>query len=129
MRIGDWSSDVCSSDLGRDAELAFEHGCERARAGVAERQRHIEHALALRESFECREQPRLLSPLAETHAGLACEQTLDGFRVDMQRLCPLRGGRIVVWRSGNAIADLAQTSAEERREGKGCVSTCKHRGW
>src|SRR3546814_2941016 len=103
MRISDWSSDVCSSDLrrrgssieprrssaevraGRDAELAFEHGCERARAGVAERQRHIEHALALRESFECREQPRLLSPLAETHAGLACEQTLDGFRVEIGR--------------------------------------------
>src|SRR3546814_15180491 len=116
MRIGDWSSDVCSSDLGRDAELAFEHGCERARAGVAERQRHIEHALALRESFECREQPRLLSPLAETHAGLACEQTLDGFRVDVQRLCPLRGGRIVGGRSGTAIDTLVTTAVVQKRD-------------
>src|ERR1700761_368855 len=62
---------------GRLAELALEHRRERARAVVAERQRDVDHLVADGQPLQPVQQPRLLAPLAEGHAGLAGEQALD----------------------------------------------------
>src|SRR3546814_16390117 len=47
MRISDWSSDGCSSDLQRDGGQAVGHGFARVRAGLHRHHRRITAALVL----------------------------------------------------------------------------------
>src|SRR3546814_3378837 len=97
MRISDWSSDVCSSDLISEcsAERRF-HGrlAQRRLPPVAAKRRH-----AQRESERCR-----------TRAGLKQELT---FRIRSVRARPPNGRRAC--------------RSEARRVGKECVSTCRTR--
>src|SRR3546814_15986614 len=103
MRISDWSSDVCSSDLERDPQLA--HALLR----------HLDVAVA-------RDRPALVDAL-DGDADLAVELGADRLDRGDQRLrCgdAHRGGRhrhpdAVAWRS------------EARRVGKEGVSTCRSR--
>lgn len=76
----------------RRAELAFEHGGEGAGVGVAEVEGDIHDFHAAGQLFQRHDEPGLLAPLAEGHAGLAGEAALDGFRVDAQAGRPLRKG-------------------------------------
>src|SRR3546814_11682108 len=97
MRISDWSSDVCSSDLG-----------QRSRAGL--------DRPALESSFnldETRAEPskRLVVNLVDL-----VDLASDGVRYGVHAL-------IVV----KHPADFAPSRSEERRVGKECASTCRSR--
>src|SRR3546814_11935465 len=98
MRISDWSSDVCSSDLAQGHRAAVAPGAvagefrPRRRAGIEETGRR---ALALRGE-------------PGGAIGIAAEQCGAAAGVE-------RGAEVQVGRS------------EERRVGKECVSTCRYR--
>src|SRR3546814_6671151 len=99
MRISDWSSDVCSSDL-----LALLPQ-RRALIGPASRQQQ--------------RPPRALPEPAREHRGggqLADDQLLDLVRVDQQ---------VVI---GQLVDRFGQADrSEERRVGTECVGTCRSR--
>src|SRR3546814_12334794 len=97
MRISDWSSDVCSSDLALERA---DHGRADAVLAVDQRAVAIEHRKPVRHDF-------LRAPPPEPRA----------------RLSPLRPLRIcLAWARA---AFFSRT--EERRVGKECVSTCSSR--
>src|SRR3546814_20925659 len=97
MRISDWSSDVCSSDLG-------EHVGDHARDLAARRVAAIDRARA--EQRHTLPRPGLFA--------LVAFETVDG---DDER--PLRALR------PQAHIDIIRS--EERRVGKECVRTCSSR--
>src|SRR3546814_13981681 len=98
MRISDWSSDVCSSDLGRAAP-------EIGRADVLPDGGFVPDGHFAREGFPCR-QGRETAPEAAT-AG--------------------NGASPCFHRSRTVFLFAAGRRSEERRVGKECVSTVKSR--
>src|SRR3546814_19952318 len=99
MRISDWSSDVCSSDLAIDLH--------NARMGKL----HQKLAFDLDETFEALAQ--LPDTLKERARGWRVQDAVFG--IDR--------------RHGLAIAAIDRIGrSEERRVGKACVSTCRSRG-
>src|SRR3546814_12138656 len=99
MRISDWSSDVCSSDLGFYRMWALD-GISRSQAALgrpAEAARSLEQALA---SFD------------QVRARFRSEEFKMGLFSDLQKVFERAIG---LYRS------------EERRVGKECVSTCRSR--
>src|SRR3546814_13554020 len=118
MRISDWSSDVCSSDLAAGAERAY---------WLLAALRSISLPLRL---------PRALEPVGNVAAF-----PLGGyvaFRDDDRDDCLLfRGGPAPgsAVHPGHTMSDLlsvywtAPGRTEERRVGKECVSTCRSRWW
>src|SRR3546814_9721532 len=120
MRISDWSSDVCSSDLGGDVMPTIRAEFHRIRAGTA--------------------------TSARREVGSSVFQIFDGIGavvLNGKRLKVVRGDLFVVpsWVSwsleGDRQLDLFRFSdapiiarlnrSEERRVGKECVSTCRSR--
>src|SRR3546814_19743675 len=118
MRISDWSSDVCSSDL-------------RPVGAVA--QGGVQHRAALRH----------VDLLAAEH-GLACALDIGGARQGQQLVQRLRQDEVLriieqqvvepqretleaLRVFGEEVAQAACLRSEERRVGKGCVSTCRSR--
>src|SRR3546814_17526412 len=98
MRISDWSSDVCSSDLEAVDPFAeqAQHQC-----GIARRQAGLDHKIARRAvapEQPHREAAAALTAFVHRDGGLAGE-----------------------------IADHAERRSEERRVGQECVSTCRSR--
>src|SRR3546814_11180194 len=102
MRISDWSSDVCSSDLAGVVAAGSFVGCRAA---------PILALLVSRRERLCRRD--------DHHVEVARAQALDVLRgVDKAR--------------PHLDAEAAQIEAErseERRVGKECVSTCRSRWW
>src|SRR3546814_14287831 len=95
MRISDWSSDVCSSDLQPGNDLGRGEGCWRKadhESGERARQAGKDHARQRKENQASR------PPRQKGQQGHA-----DG------------------------CAGQREERSEERRVGKGCVSTCKSR--
>src|SRR3546814_13095491 len=110
MRISDWSSDVCSSDLKAESSVSGSAGghieCERSLP--RDRQASGRHIC-----------------LAEAGCGL-CRRMDEGVG---RRLCRFGNGNAATraLRTGrNGISPRCRRS-EERRVGKECVSTCKSR--
>src|SRR3546814_16729712 len=97
MRISDWSSDVCSSDL--LGELAHEIDIDT---------HVIVFAIGHLDPFPC--QARLLS------------ESRRRFKRERVRHRAEPGHR-----SPGGAADIAAVRSEERRVGKECVSTCRSR--
>src|SRR3546814_15900983 len=106
MRISDWSSDVCSSDLSRSPPLLWEHPCRRPQ-----------------------QWRRTIPGLVRSF----CASLIRAVRRNMgPAFHPSRssGGN---WHLA-VVSPLAQEAAlprrnrsEERRVGKECVSTCRYR--
>src|SRR3546814_18125489 len=99
MRISDWSSDVCSSDLHVTDDGEAEAGARRRRPALAET---IEHRLLQRH----RDSIPLVGDLDQGASAFA--------------------GDLLAHRNANGAAAMDQRS-EERRVGKECVSTCRSR--
>src|SRR3546814_11537382 len=100
MRISDWSSDVCSSDLGRDERLCV-------------------FRLDSNHSTLDRVKTGLVLPLdrgAASHVIRAIDDGAAGAKFDRIRA------------DGYAIS-YRETRSEERRVGKECVSKCRSRWW
>src|SRR3546814_1356989 len=98
MRISDWSSDVCSSDL-------------TTRAGLAP------HLLGRRISAVRLRRPDLRWPIP-----VNLPMLLNGQRIEAVR----RRAKYLLMdvASGSALWHLGMSRSEERRVGKECVSTC-----
>src|SRR3546814_19142277 len=104
MRISDWSSDVCSSDLA-DAIVDL------VRAGVIQ-------LLALEVNLGAAEM--LGEPLREIERARPSD-------IVLQIIGELgREGRVLLGRV-IGLLDLEDQRSEERRVGKECVSTCRYR--
>src|SRR3546814_12541111 len=98
MRISDWSSDVCSSDLVRSRLHGAKPPCRAARM-VA--------------SYDsCRRGPDRWAEHDE-------DGMPQGREIDL--------GRVVDGCPGHAVLRRAASSSAERRVGKGCGSTCQLR--
>src|SRR3546814_11370004 len=106
MRISDWSSDVCSSDLGRRAP-----------------------------DFRPRASAQPLGDLGAKLDLARCARLLERLRVGVrdQEIHPLDLGthhvrdRVAARAATADPGDTRGQRSEERRVGKGCVSTCKSR--
>src|SRR3546814_16267861 len=103
MRISDWSSDVCSSDLTQFAKAAARAGAEQPQVvgnlGEADG-KHVERARKLHHRVMGGERLELVGRGRKGKAG---------------------GGRCLG-------GEIFGTRSEERRVGKECVSTCSSRG-
>src|SRR3546814_12677821 len=107
MRISDWSSDVCSSDLFAGAELVAGHQLLEACDGRVERLR-IGHEHDFHHPAPAEQPGVVVDQLAATMVHLRQDRPLQ--RIDL----------FVVLR-------LEAPRSEERRVGKECVSTCRSR--
>src|SRR3546814_6386813 len=76
MRISDWSSDVCSSDLKLDILGKTGRGKRLARGAAAEDGRNLVLQLAV--GSTCRARLRRRPPLQSLDDGAGAEQVLDG---------------------------------------------------
>src|SRR3546814_13180366 len=112
MRISDWSSDVCSSDLGRlqaAAQVGLDGAVERPALGMPEHRAR-----------------RLLLQMEEVHLAaeapvVALFSLLQHGEVGLELLLVLPAGAV------DAL-ELRGARSEERRVGKGGVSTGESRG-
>src|SRR3546814_14528677 len=116
MRISDWSSDVCSSDLSRAATIerllkgAIDLHCH---SGPSVMPRDLDHIEAIKEASDAGLRAILFKdhfysadPIAEL-----LRRHFSHLNVDLL--------------SGVAL----NNRSEERRVGKECVSTCRFRWW
>jgi len=71
--------------------MALEHGRERAWAGIAAFERHVDDLVAVRDPLQRMQQARLFAPGGEGHAGFLHEHAVQGALADADRGCPLRG--------------------------------------
>src|SRR3546814_1252345 len=138
MRISDWSSDVCSSDLGlcgtvilridRQSE-AFISAPAIAKAEMLQTVDHRDPsriAAAIQNEGEAAARPRTV-PFPECVAGAAGKGRVQNpryFRLLSQPLCYLKRACLML---GQSALQGAQRS-EERSVGKECVSTGRY-GW
>src|SRR3546814_20860094 len=115
MRISDWSSDVCSSDLyGRVCPIETPEGPN----------------IGLINSLACYARTNEYGFL-ET----AYRKVVDGKVTDqVEYLSAIEEGRYVIAQANSELsakgafkADLVSVRSEERRVGKACVSTCSSR--
>src|SRR3546814_4635858 len=97
MRISDWSSDVCSSDLKLDILGKTGRGKRLARGAAAEDGRNLVLQLAV--GSTCRARLRRRPPLQSLDDGAGAEQVLDG-RPQVAARPMLAGGN-----DGDALAD------------------------
>src|SRR3546814_5120792 len=131
-RITDWSSDVCSSDLlrrrgQRERRRPRHHEGDRGRGGTPDpppggtRLPALPRALLDRPRGAAEPGLRRLS-----HAlhGAGSHQGHAGLEDRVEEPRPHRGGD-----DRAARAAAGRLRSEERRGGKGCVSTCRCRWW
>src|SRR3546814_16773038 len=133
MRISDWSSDVCSSDLA-DARLRIKSGdaCAAGANALGQSALGIKLELELTREIEVCEQ-LVLTDIGGDH--------LADLAVVEERPKPESVGAAIVRDDRQIFCALAaqsldqmhgvyrQTRSEERRVGKECVSTCRYRWW
>src|SRR3546814_15149164 len=104
MRISDWSSDVCSSDLHTRNARRSRHECDGRHGGT------VGDGEA--------------TMIADVIAGSLRNKLLV---LIFTGLAVLAGVWDVKTTPLDAIPDLSDVRSEERRVGKGCVSTCSSR--
>src|SRR3546814_13155892 len=107
MRISDWSSDVCSSDLAVDLVVRRHH---RRNAGAADHFLERREEILAQFAFGKRRGADIGAALGLAVPGQVLER-----REDVLRLEHARAPRPL------------QSRSEERRVGKECVSTCRYR--
>src|SRR3546814_17977707 len=126
MRISDWSSDVCSSDLDGTNAVIVRRDCRVACGETLLEMLDGQWKHILRD---------LILQIEAEHAAKVLRTALErvGFgRFDREVEC--RGNALV--RVTHAIADSVRfkyqfglARSEERRVGRGCVGTCRSRWW
>src|SRR3546814_11933135 len=115
MRISDWSSDVCSSDLYAGLDIAGLAGAIATIEGKGQAAAAAQTALSRSLSLKAA-QPRYEAFLELVPAHIAQRaRTLTGQ--------PLARA-LSLWEKAR---DMAASRSEERRVGKECVSTCRSR--
>src|SRR3546814_21029084 len=114
MRISDWSSDVCSSDLAADLvqESFARLAGARAKQGAA-----IERPEAYLSTIACN--------LLRDRARIALSRSL-ALHIPTDEV-PLAGHDPIAALEARDQIERLQARSEERRVGKECVSTCRSR--
>src|SRR3546814_21187437 len=102
MRISDWSSDVCSSDLGRGGRETSARLVRRRLLGN-----------------------QLRRPGERPGRRMAKDRTMN-YRASGKQV--LKAGEYFADASTNEAARVIVARSEERRVGNECVSTCRSRG-
>src|SRR3546814_20365979 len=116
MRISDWSSDVCSSDLENAGAIAGLIACHLASGDVA----------GAREMFDGLDDKMRADP---AFASVAAQLALQEQAADAGEIPVLMEQVAANQNDHQARFDLAMAlSSEERRVGKACVRTCRSRG-
>src|SRR3546814_17404740 len=113
MRMSDWSSDVCSSDLGMKAEKDL--------SVVSKPTNDEEEALFAAIKKRVAEKPGWYSALGKAIRGVT-EETTTG----VHRLYEMQKAGTLLFPAIN-VTDSVTKRSEERRVGKECVSTCRSR--
>src|SRR3546814_20816075 len=118
MRISDWSSDVCSSDLSRQGQLIGRGVAGQCRAGTqggafAHGDRRHQLRVRTHEYIVFDDGAEFIDAvvIAGNRARADIDALADGRVANVREMVGLGCGR-----------------SEERREGKECVSTCELRG-
>src|SRR3546814_11425365 len=122
--MSDWSSDVCSSDLGRNASLQSDRPAFARPPGLDPAQGTMRASgkfpVATMQSREAAQPVRDLldaqGPGRVKWIGTACDQLLHHQKKIEPQAVDSRG-----------VAQRALATSEERRGGKVCVSTCRSR--
>src|SRR3546814_13208627 len=115
MRISDWSSDVCSSDLVLLLNFLI-HLLE-----IISSRRFVS-AVAMLSFCSDEDAKRLIVRICRDFHDFAGEMGLGGCQNALLVVCFLHGS--LLW-----IGFYVQYRSEERRVGKECVSTCRSRWW
>src|SRR3546814_21179125 len=110
MRISDWSSDVCSSDLTLDAKWS---AIRSAREEVTEAIEPLRREKTIRSSLE-----------AEVSMG----EIAEAENIDFAEICIVAKVDMQPGSEGVCVQPSDYRS-DERRVGKECVSTCRSRLW
>src|SRR3546814_15576117 len=118
MRISDWSSDVCSSDLPISVAAV---SAERLQAAGVVSIQQLSSAVA---GLTVNQTTSYFSPhlrgVGTSFFGPAIENPVglyvDGIYYSSQLMAP------------TSLSNVSQVRSEERRVGKECVSTCRSRG-
>src|SRR3546814_12188476 len=138
MRISDWSSDVCSSDLrARDRDAAARRASRRL-AGLAASHRDRRALLRRRAARHLRNmaQPPPLPlqtaqkepDMTKKSADLLVGELADHFARVLDAVLPSGKLALVDFPDHSNVGDSAiWLRSEERRVGKECVSTCRSR--
>src|SRR3546814_13344744 len=123
MRISDWSSDVCSSDLAGD-EIGFAHRPSRRLDGISSPFVSSEVETPI-EIVPSRGASRLRSMRTDMLGSGSSHILAD--RVE-QAVGEARFASVEK-RLGDIDIFAAHRRSEERRVGKECARTCRYRGW
>src|SRR3546814_12445755 len=126
MRISDWSSDVCSSDLFR-----ADSWWQRDISGHAHANTCAQPIQALCRAPECRtssgcgsRDPQHLPSCSKAQACLHHEDGVGRFADSITKAVEHRPHNLIELA---ALFEREHTRSEERRVGKECVSTCRYR--
>src|SRR3546814_19187122 len=131
MRISDWSSDVCSSDLANAKFLDNDKSPTRKLGGIDNRGSHYYLALYWAQALAAQDAD---ASLKATFAPLAAALADNEAKI-VEELVAVQGKPVDIGgyyrpdpaRAGAAMRPSTPRS-DERRVGKECVSTCRSRG-
>src|SRR3546814_11039094 len=126
MRISDWSSDVCSSDL-VEWISAIDYNVDEGR--------HSRFFKAAQKIWPAIEAEKLVPAYCGIRPKIASESGNADFIISgpaehgLEGLINLFGIESPGLTASLAIARRVGARSDERRVGKECVSTCRSRGW
>src|SRR3546814_19813931 len=143
MRISDWSSDVCSSDLFGYAEGLLRHGLQSLRASdceaafLEEETYHLGEDVVLTRGrrfearingFHCLELVTKAELLDESNAMHHCVAGYASFvRSGQSRIVRIRHPDKRLWSTAELVTGAGKWRSEERSVGQQCVGTCRTR--
>src|SRR3546814_14557019 len=114
MRISDWSSDVCSSDLKPSILTSLLEGVKAIRPGMTWGHQAVAATANIMFPFFRVTDRLLFQAIRRTPLGFLDARTMEDLKAG--------GARMDI-----ALARMSYGRSEERRVGKECVSTCRAR--
>src|SRR3546814_19725305 len=123
MRISDWSSDVCSSDLLKRRYDLIPNLVETAKGYLTHERETLEAVVAARDTAA-----KGLQAAAADPGNAAAMGQLAGAEGALGNAMSRLNVVMEAYPDLKASQNMQQLRSEERRVGKRCVSTCRSRG-